>query len=94
MFRKVRFGNEEWILVPDPDGGGGALTTLDAYSAGSCSYAHVFADGRIMRFGAQVGTREDLTDLGEIEEPDATAVGLFNMLTNADGSWSRPGEDT
>lgn len=72
--RKVQFRGVEYVLVGDLEDGG-PIALADDYRTGRCSFAHLYPDGHISRFGAAIGTRDDLTDLGEIEdiEPDEGA---------------------
>lgn len=42
----------------------GALATQEAYEHGHVSFAHLMADGRILRYGVRAGNREDLTQVG------------------------------
>lgn len=55
----VRFQGNEYLLIGDLDSGG-PLATREQYTAGECSFAHLFPDGRILRFGEQIGTQADL----------------------------------
>jgi hypothetical protein len=53
-FPKVRFQGKEYIFVD------GAITTKEAYLNFDESYAHLYEDGAIRRYGQQIGTKEDL----------------------------------
>lgn len=75
--RKVRFQGKEFLLTGDNDG---ALTTEELYVEGRCSYAHLMPDGRIMRFLKQIGAKEDLEFLEEVDAPEPTLGGLLNLL--------------
>ena len=57
--RQIRLFGQEFILIGDLDNGG-PIATVDAYRNFDCSYAHLFSDGRIMRFGKQIGNRNDI----------------------------------
>lgn len=78
--RQVRLDGETYILID-----GGAITTPDDYLAGRCSYAHLTPDGRIMRFRQQIGTEDDLEQLGEIEIGEPGIGTLLGILS--DDSW-------
>lgn len=56
----VRFKGEEYDLCSLDCGRSGNLYLPGGYTEGSVSYARVTDDGRILRFGVQVGTRSDL----------------------------------
>ena len=51
---QIRFKGKEWILVD------GAITTPGDFASFECSYAHIMDDGRIMRFGKQIGCKADI----------------------------------
>jgi hypothetical protein len=67
---KVRFQGVTYWLLCEPDGDYGPLAFLEHCdergkingldSALSDSFAHLFPDGRLMQYGRQIGTREDL----------------------------------
>ena len=64
---RIRFANQEFILVGGDLARGGAITTPEDYAAFQPSFAHLFEDGTIMRYHQQIGTREDIEVLGECE---------------------------
>lgn len=57
---KVSFRGRDYLFVADYGGESGALATVEAFHAGACSYAHLFADGFVRRFGTVIGRREDI----------------------------------
>jgi hypothetical protein len=66
---KVKFQGAEYWLLCDADGDFGALAFLEhcdergqitLESALADSFAHLFPDGRLIQYGRQIGTREDL----------------------------------
>lgn len=66
---KVRFQGTEYWLMCAPDGDYGPLAYIEhcddegeikLESALSESFAHCYPDGRIIRYGRQIGTRNDL----------------------------------
>lgn len=83
-FLKVRLNDKELVFTGSRGellaGVGGALTTVDAYRNGTPSYAHLFADGKIMRHGHALGTVDDLQIDGEIEAPEPSTEGMNRML--------------
>lgn len=71
MSVRVKFQGTEYWLLCDSDGDFGALAPLDhcneeghvvdfETAVFADSFAHLFPDGRLMRYGKQIGTREDL----------------------------------
>lgn len=91
--RRIRFQGQEWLLVGDRDG---AITTEAWYQAGECSYAHLFPDGAILRFGEEIG-RIDEVEFGDPVEIYASAGAMafvkcyqrsLNILTHP--SWDGP----
>ena len=79
MMQKIRFQGEDYILV------GGAIATPERYKSGTVSYAHLHEDGIIRRYHSEIGTKNDIEFLGDIEDIEATMDGFFNML--AGHSW-------
>lgn len=54
----IKFKNRGFILIGDLTDG--AITTEYSYKNSEPSYAHLYKDGRILRNGIQVGTKEDI----------------------------------
>lgn len=52
--RRLRFRGNEYIFVQ------GAIMTPEAYANFDDSYAHLFDDGKIKRYGEVIGTVEDI----------------------------------
>ncbi len=74
--RKIRFQDREFVLIE------GALTTEQNFIHGRQSYAHLFEDGIIRRFGRDIGRQEDIEFLsGEIPEPEIDDDFLDNCLS-------------
>lgn len=48
---------------------GGPISTLERFALGECSFAHLFMNGRVMRFGEQIGCVGDITVLGKYKLP-------------------------
>ena len=83
----IRFQGSEYLLIDCYEKGGGAITTQESFSNGECSFAHLVEDGRVMRFGTQIGSKEDIEFLGEAE--DIGEPNVWNMLTHP--SWTERG---
>lgn len=60
----IRFLGRDLLLIGDRNTGG-AISTQEQYENFEISFAHLMADGRIMRFGEEIGTRDDITFLGD-----------------------------
>jgi hypothetical protein len=87
----ILLAGSKWLFVGETLAEGGAITTPEAFQAGTVSYAHLMRNGKIKRFGATIGTVADITVLGtaEIETPENVDA-LFHLLT--DPSWESPEE--
>ena len=76
---KIRFqGRSDLILTR-----GGAITTEEDYEAFRESYAHLVDDGRVMRYGRQIGTAGDIEIIGE--SPAECGRALFDVLSDRGG---------
>ena len=65
--QKIRFNGLDFIL-PTYDEEDSAITTIEQYQNGECSYAHLFrASGIIAQRHKQIGTIDDI-EFGEIVE--------------------------
>ena len=75
---RIRFQGEEYLLIGDIESGGG-ITTEKAFKRfkenlvlsntirlGEESYAHLYPTGRILRFGKQIGNRDDIEIIEEV----------------------------
>ena len=62
MKEKIRFKGKEYFLVHGEGFGmnEGAMATKKQYANWLISFAHLFEDGVIRRFGEQIGTIEDI----------------------------------
>jgi hypothetical protein len=57
--RQICLFGEIFVLIGDLDSGG-PIATVDAYQNFDVSYAHLYPNGAIMRYGKQIGTRDDI----------------------------------
>ncbi len=64
---KIEFQKMEFVFVGDSLEKDGAIATEEQYSSGELSYAHLNLEGEVRRLGEQIGTREDIKVLGEVE---------------------------
>mgnify|MGYP001610628190 CR=1 FL=1 len=80
--QRIRFQGQEYVLTS-----GGAIATAEDLANFQPSFAHLYADGTIMRHHQQIGTREDIEVLGECEvEPTlgGLAYGVLQGLKTLD----------
>lgn len=78
----VRFHEEEYLLV------NGALTTADAFSKGEASFAHVYRDGVVRRYGEEIGRVEEIEVLREAPKMKIEDDWFANVLLSP--TWRRP----
>ncbi len=67
--KRIRFQDTAYLFVGDNLADGGAIALEDDFKAGRCSYAHLYPDGCISRFGEHIGNVSDIT-----VEADAVTV--------------------
>jgi hypothetical protein len=63
MKAPIEFQGKRYIL--DGNMTDGAITTQEAYDNWDDSYAHLYSDGNILRYGVVIGHRDDITVLPE-----------------------------
>ncbi len=78
----IRFKGRKYVLT-DNSLESSPIATAKAYAEGKCSYAHLYADGTISRFGKRIGTRDDIEVLGT-GKVKIKAGSLWNLPTMAD----------
>lgn len=91
----ITFKGEPYLFVGDSLEDSGAIATMKAFVAGEVSFAHYYPDGegRVLRYGDQIGTRADLVVLGPAEDPEMTFGDLLGALDNmlgGDPGWDGP----
>lgn len=62
----IRFQGRDFILIGSLEGGG-PIATVEQYTAGEVSYAHLQDDGTVWRHQQQIGTVEEITVTGETD---------------------------
>lgn len=65
----VEFFGRRFLLIGSPfedDGTGWPLATREQYNNFRPSYAHLFPDGRVLRYGVEIGTASDVRLTGEV----------------------------
>lgn len=75
MKRNIKFKGQEFILVGERDG---AIATKYQYQHGLCSYAHLYPNGEINRYGQVIGTIKDI-EFGEEVEVEMVDDAWDNM---------------
>jgi len=70
----IKFKGKNYVLIE------GALTTKEAYKNGRASYAHLFEDGKVRRFGEVIGSKEDIEFSGLKVEIEPSPEGIFSLL--------------
>ena len=84
---KIKFKENDYILLYRMHVGGGmSITTIDDYKRGLCTFAVLHRDGKVIQFGKNIGSVDDIIILGfEIIEfdPDEAMKGLSGT------SWKR-----
>ena len=58
-FQRIRLFGEDYFLIGTLESGA-VIATEEQYTNFDCAYAFLRADGRIMRFGEQIGNKEDI----------------------------------
>lgn len=61
---EIKFKEKKYLLIGSLKEGG-AITTEKSYTEGLVSFAHLFRNGKIYRFQTLIGTKDDITILGE-----------------------------
>ena len=64
MTHAITLHGRPYLLVGDL-ATGGAIATPEQYENGDTPFAHLFSDGRVLRFGVQIATRDDIALLPE-----------------------------
>jgi hypothetical protein len=59
MEQQIRFKGEVYVLIGDMESGG-AIATPQQFENWECSFAHLYPNGDIKRFGEVIGRREDI----------------------------------
>ena len=90
---RVTFKGTEYLFTGDNLDTHGAITTPEAYAAGTVSFAHYFPQdgGVIMRWQEIIGTKVNLAIIGPAAEPEVTRASILNCLTHP--SWETPDAD-
>lgn len=85
--KQIDLFGERYLLIGDMETGG-AIATIEAYENFECSYAHLKEDGKIVRFGKVIGSREDITLSTVMVDAGQDLGALPNLLNHP--SWKEP----
>lgn len=77
----IKFKGNQYLLTE-----GGAITTPTDYANFLPSYAHLYEDGTISRYGTVIGCREDIEILRPATEKEQKIGGMEKVLQNL-GRW-------
>ena len=80
--KAIRFHGTEYVLTP-----GGSIATRKQLEDFTESFAHLFADGRIMRHGELIGHRDDIEILGD-SDAEITEEGFLANACSPE-AWPR-----
>ncbi len=67
--KRITFKGKKFLLVNAPENNNapleGAIATPFQYENFETSFAHMYPDGRVVQFGQQIGTRDDVVVVGD-----------------------------
>lgn len=78
MKSSIEFQGCHYLLIGTLNDGG-AISTPEQYANFEPSYAHLNADSRVMRYGRQIGTRDEIQILMD-DDTQPTAEGKKRFL--------------
>ena len=81
--RKIKFQGRDYILT-DPDATNSPIATIEQYQNGHTSYAHLYEDGTINRFGTPIGTKADI-EFGEFIEIEFDGLTFMTGMVSEEG---------
>lgn len=86
----VELFGQRYMMLADPrvEGSEGFIATPEQFQRGIAGFAHLFEDGRVKRYGAEIAIREDIRVLGEMSEPELLEDFWENIAD--DTKWRRP----
>ena len=71
--REIKFNGLDFILT-SPQSEDSPIATKEQFKTGSCSYAHLYGESeRVMQFGNQIGTIDDI-EFGEMVELEVDPI--------------------
>lgn len=72
----IKFKGQEFLVAID------AITTKEAYENGQISFAHIYDDRGVFRFGKKIGEKSDVEYTDKYEEVDPTPEAFGNLMGN------------
>jgi hypothetical protein len=85
MMLRVRLCGAEYVFIGDNLLVGGAIALAEDFQHGRASYAHLWPDGAVKRFGETIARRDDVTVIEAIPDLQPADDALANMMS--DDSW-------
>jgi hypothetical protein len=78
--QEIMLFGQIYLLIGDIENGG-AIASKECYENFECPYAHLYPNGRIMRFGEQIATRDDIIVREKVEcIPHWSELKVFEAL--------------
>ena len=71
---KIKFQGREYLMVGD------AITTEERFKSATMSYAHLFKNGDIKRYGKIIGKKDDIEFTGVKLNIEMSIEGMVNIL--------------
>jgi len=75
----IEFQNRPFLFIGDESKTDGSIATVHQYRNGLSSYAYLFADGRIVRYGETIGSREEI-EWGDVASVMPTLDAFANLV--------------
>ena len=76
QLQSITFQNNKYVLVGEKEG---AIATKEQIESGTCSFAHLYPNGDIMRFQEKIGMRKDIV-FGDMIDVNIADNAFENML--------------
>jgi len=87
----IRFQNRPFLFIGNESKTDGSIATVHQYRNGLPSHAHLFADGRIVRYGEIIGSREDI-EWGDVASVTPTLDAFASLVIY--GTFCKEMDDT
>jgi hypothetical protein len=82
---RIRFNGHDDLILVDR----GSITTIERFERFECSYAHLFPDAVVRRFGVEIGKESDIEVLNEVEAVCGSRAEPGAIADAALGGWKR-----
>jgi hypothetical protein len=87
VMKTIKFNGEEYLFGGDSLDESDFIAKVEDYENGACSYAHYFPERGVLRFGQQIGTRDDIEIISDCDVEPNLDVALLNMVVPRLGGW-------